>query len=177
MDDPSELATQVQVVIATPEQQSIIANLLELYVYDFTEFHPVPLGSDGRFGYPGLESYWSLPDRFPFLFTVNGKLAGLALIDKGSKISRDPSIWDIREFFVLRAFRRRGIGVEAAHRIWRIFPGPWEVRVMQSNIAALSFWQRTISEFTGSTPQLQEIQIAGRLWSVFAFNSPHPQTD
>ena len=117
MDRPSEPALQVQVALATTDQQPTVANLLELYAYDFSEFHTIQLGPDGRFGYAGLEHYWTLPDRFPFLFTVDGKLAGLALIKKDSEISGDPSIWDVREFFVLRAFRRRSIGLEAAHQI------------------------------------------------------------
>src|SRR5580704_1256923 len=95
---PGEPKIQVQVTLATPEQQPILANLLELYVHDFSEFHPVALGPDGRFGYKGLEEYWSAPDRYAFLFTVDGNLAGLALIKKGSEITRDPSFWDVREF-------------------------------------------------------------------------------
>jgi predicted acetyltransferase len=172
MDHPqNEPALQVQVTLATPEQQTILSNLLELYAYDFSEFHPVELGPEGRFGYADLQHYWTLPDRFPFLFTVNGRLAGLALIKKGSEISGDPSIWDVHEFFVLRAFRRRGMGLEAAHKIWRMFPGSWEVRVMNSNASALGFWQRAISVFTASTAEPAHLGIAGKPWSLFAFKS------
>jgi predicted acetyltransferase len=169
-DEPQ---TRVRLTLANTEQRPILANLLELYVHDFSEFHPVPLGTDGRFGYKGLDEYWSIPNHHPFLFTVDGNLAGLALIKKGSEITRDTSVWDVHEFFVLRSFRKRGVGSAAAHQIWRKFEGPWEVRVMKSNVSALSFWQRAISTFTGNPAEPNQIEKDGQHWNVFAFESSH----
>jgi len=168
---PDEPSLSVQLTLATPEQQPILANLLELYAHDFSEFHPVVLNTDGRFGYKGLEEYWSLPDRYAFLFTVEGNLAGMALIKKGSEITRDPSVWDIHEFFVLRGFRKRGVGSAAAHEIWRRFEGSWEVRVMKSNVPALSFWRRAISTFTRNPAEPTQIEKDGQHWNVFSFES------
>lgn len=34
---------------ATPEQKTVLANLIQLYLYDMTEFMPFPVGGDGRF--------------------------------------------------------------------------------------------------------------------------------
>jgi predicted acetyltransferase len=172
---PNEPKAKVQLTLATPEQQPILANLLELYVHDFSEFHPVVMGADGRYGYKGLEEYWSVPDRYAFLFTVDGSLAGLALIKKGSEITRDPSVWDVHEFFILRGFRKRGIGSAAAHEIWRRFQGRWEVRVMKSNVSALRFWQRAISTFTGDPTEPTQIERAAQQWDVFAFESRHTE--
>jgi predicted acetyltransferase len=168
---PDQPRVAIQVALATPEQQPILANLLELYAHDFSEFHPIALGPDGRFGYKSLEEYWSLPDRHAFLFAVDGNLAGLALIKKGSEITRDPSVWDGREFFVLRSFRKRGVGSAAAHEIWRKYEGPWEVRVMKSNVSALSFWQRATSTFTRNPVEPAKIEKDGQHWNVFSFES------
>ena len=44
----------IEVIPAGPEQEPILANLLELYAHDFSEFHNLDLGPDGRFGYPSL---------------------------------------------------------------------------------------------------------------------------
>jgi hypothetical protein len=99
--------TLVELVPAAPEQKSILANLIELYAHDFSEFHALELGPDGRFGYADLPLYWSDPGRHPFLITVEGKLAGLALV------CRREDAWDVAEFFIVRAYRRRGIGSEA----------------------------------------------------------------
>ena len=42
---------RLEVIPATQEQAPVLANLLELYIHDFSEFHDVELDEDGRFGY------------------------------------------------------------------------------------------------------------------------------
>ncbi len=41
---------QVEIVAAAREEEPVLANLLELYAHDFSDFHEVELGADGRFG-------------------------------------------------------------------------------------------------------------------------------
>jgi len=129
------MQSNVEVIAATLDQRSVIANLFELYAHDFSEFHGVEIGEEGRFGYPELALYWSDAGRLPFLVRVKGKLAGFVLVKRGSELSGDPAIWDIAEFFILRRYRGRGIGSEVAHQVWRRVPGRWEIRVMESNQA------------------------------------------
>jgi predicted acetyltransferase len=160
----------IELVPAAPEQEPIIANLLQLYAHDFSEFHHLELGADGRFGYQPLPLYWSDPDRYPFLIQVDGKLAGFALVKRGSEFSDRETVWDVAEFFVVRAYRRQGIGLKAAHEVWRKFPGPWEVRVMQSNRTALDFWMRAITTFNnGQAIHPARIEKNGECWYVFSF--------
>src|SRR5579859_7388702 len=90
---------------ATQEEMPVIANLFELYAHDFSEFHSVEPGADGRFGYPDLPLYWSEPGRHPFLIWVGGKLAGFVLVQRISQSSGSNAVWDMAEFFVLRAHR------------------------------------------------------------------------
>jgi len=75
----------IEVIQAAPEEKPILANLLELYAHDFSEFHDVAIGEDGRFGYKSLPLYWSEPDRYPFLVRSGGRLAGLVFVKKGRK--------------------------------------------------------------------------------------------
>src|SRR5215813_6690596 len=90
----------IKVLPALREQKPVLANLLELYVYDFSEFMDLKLGADGRFGYKHLSRYWQEPGRHPFLIRVNGDLAGFALVQSGSQISGDTNVWDVAEFFI-----------------------------------------------------------------------------
>jgi predicted acetyltransferase len=161
----------IEVIPAAPEQAPILANLLELYAHDFSEFHDVVIGADGRFGYKSLPLYWNEPGRHPFLVWVDGKLAGLALVKKGSEVSGNETVWDMAEFFVLRGYRRRGIGTHMAHQVWRRFPGLWEVRVMQANLAALPFWAAAISTFTGEATHPVRAEKSGERWILFSFES------
>ena len=50
--------SRIRVVPATRDQEPILANLLELYIHDFSEILPIELGQDGRFGYKNLSEYW-----------------------------------------------------------------------------------------------------------------------
>src|SRR5437870_8066717 len=93
----------VEIIPALEEQEPILANLLELYAHDFSEFNDLELGADGRFGYKHLPLYWLEPNRHPFLVKVNSKIAGLVLVKRGSEISANGMIWDMAEFFVVRA--------------------------------------------------------------------------
>jgi predicted acetyltransferase len=164
-----QTASHIEVVPATEDQEPILANLLELYVYDFSESLGLELGADGRFGYQKLPLYWSEPNRHPLLVKMDGKLAGFVLVKRGSEVSGDAAIWDMAEFFVLRGYRRRGIGTGIAHDVWRRFPGLWEVRVMQSNPSAHQFWERAISAFAGETIHSAKVQKNGKSWNVFSF--------
>jgi predicted acetyltransferase len=165
------LNAHIEIVPAAPEHAPILGNLLELYAHDFSEFHNLDIGEDGRFGYRPLPLYWSEPDRHPFLVRMDGKLAGLALVKRGSEVSGHDTVWDMAEFFVIRGFRRRGIGTQVAHEVWRRFPGVWEVRVMQANVSAQHFWARAISMFTGEVIHPVSIEKAGERWSLFSFES------
>src|SRR5690349_15513914 len=92
----------IEIIPALKDQQPILANLLELYVYDFSEFLDLKLGADGRFGYKYLPLYWENADRHPFLIMVDGHWAGFVFVRRGSEISGDEDIWDMAEFFVVR---------------------------------------------------------------------------
>ena len=56
----------LEVILATSEQEPILANLLELYAHDFSEFYDLTLRADGRFGYDQLPLYWREPGGIHF---------------------------------------------------------------------------------------------------------------
>jgi predicted acetyltransferase len=165
-------SARIVVLPATREEEPTVANLLELYAHDFSTFHDVELGQDGRFGYPNLSLYWSEADRHPFLVRVDDQLAGLILVRRGSRISSDAAVWDMAEFFIVRGYRRRGIGSRAAQAMWRMFPGRWEIRVMESNEAGRRFWAQAVTAFAGAAGRNLRFEKDGRNWDVFEFVSP-----
>jgi len=161
----------VEVIPASAEQEPILANLVELYIYDFSEFLDVNLRENGRFGYDRLSSYWIDPTRYPFLVRVDGDLAGFVLVQRGSQISGESNIWDMAEFFVVRSFRRSGVGMRVAHTIWSMFRGQWEVRVIGRNERAKEFWPRAIEQFLGRPIIPIRFEKNGQGWQLFRFES------
>lgn len=161
----------VALVPAMADQQPILANLIQLYVHDFSEHTPVTLGVDGRFAYPQLPLYWSEAGRFPLLAVTDQSWAGFILVRQESQPTHADSVFDMAEFFVLRAFRRKGIGTRLAHLAFERFPGNWQVRVMESNSAACQFWQQAIENFTGASQLPRRMRIDGMGWYTFRFVS------
>lgn len=165
---------QIEVLPATTEHEPVLANLLELYAHDFSEFSDLKIGMDGRFGYGPLPLYWRESNRFPFLVRANGDLAGFVLVQQGSQVSGAGEIWDVAEFFVLRGYRRHGVGVRVAHDVWRMFPGRWEVRVTEKNLVGQAFWRHAVSKFTGVRADSVLTEVAGRRRHLFSFFSNAP---
>jgi hypothetical protein len=95
-------------------------------------------------------------------------------VNKGSEISRDQNVWDMTEFFILRGFRRIGLGMKTAREVWTRFPGKWDVRVIARNQKAMSFWGRAIDEFLGKPIEPIVLDQNGEYWNVFHLNPNTP---
>ena len=142
-----------------------LENLMQLYIHDFSEFTGEEIDSDGRYSYPYLKHYWQEPDRYPFLVYADEKLAGFVLVRSETDPENNQSNMDMSEFFVLRSFRRTGVGSEAARKTWDLFPGKWHLKVLKANKAAYPFWKGLISTHTGNKYD----EIAGTNEFLFIF--------
>ena len=127
----------VQVVEALEDDRTVIGRLLQLYHYDFSEFDGSDVNPHGEYLHRYFDEYWTDPDRKAFLFLVEGALAGFALVFTG-----EPR--DIAEFFVMRKYRGRGAGAQAAASLFAQVPGRWTVRQQLTNPAATAFWRKAI---------------------------------
>ena len=130
-------AVTVEIVQVPYGDKEVLRRLIEFYDYDFSEILGWDVNEHGTFGYRYFDQYWTDPDRYPLFIRVDGRLAGFALVCAG-----EPN--DMAEFFVMRKYRRAGIGTEAARAIFEQFPGLWQVRQEEANVGAISFWRRAI---------------------------------
>lgn len=138
---------KIEIVPADVADRPVVENLLQLYLYDFSEALDTTVQSSGFFAYPDISAYWADPNRLPFLFKCRDLPAGFALVSRGSVWSDEPEVYDMAEFFVLRGRRRHGIGRAAAGALFERFPGSWDVRVLVGDAAALEFWSVVIRAF------------------------------
>ena len=140
----------VEVREAPIEQKPVLERLAQLYLYDFSEFAGGDVGESGLFEYMAyLGDYWREPDRFPFLIRADGKIAGFALVAPHSALRQSGPVSWMAEFFVMRKYRRQGVGRAAAFQVFDRFPGRWEVAEITSNVGAQAFWRKVIGEYTG----------------------------
>jgi predicted acetyltransferase len=156
------MSVEVLVMPASKGQERVLRHLMSLYVYDFSELMGLDVEEDGSFKLPELSSYWRDPWRHPFLLRVDGKLAGFALVHQRSRLNGADGTHDMAEFFVLRRYRRQGVGEQAARELFGRFRGPWEVRERAANVDAIAFWRRVIERHTGG--QFREVSWADDTW-------------
>ena len=152
--------------IGAPERP-VLENLFQLYVHDFSDFmaSQVELGDDGRFPpYPPLAAYFEgRHDHRPFLIRVDENLAGFVLVNRTSH-SGLPLDWNVAEFFVVRKYRRGGIGTQAAHLTWDMLSGRWEAAVARLNTPALGFWRRAVAKYPPAC-EVEELDRNDELWN------------
>jgi predicted acetyltransferase len=159
------------------DHDTLLANLLELYIHDLSEVFSVKPGPDGRFGYDKLSLYWSEPDtRYAFLIKAGDQIAGFALVTRGSPATTDPNDLDVAEFFVLRGHRRSGVGRQAATTLWDTLPGNWVVRVSEANLSGLAFWRSVCRDYAGESFAENARPGQPHGWRVLTFVTPAGRT-
>ncbi len=140
--------------LARPEERALIEGLFQFYIHDFSELYPDAsdgwtLGADGRFdAYEHSDSYWRDADRQPYLIEVDGRTAGFALVNAYSHRGQ-PIDHAMAEFFVIRQYRRLGVGHGAARTIFTSSPGRWELAIAAPNAGARAFWPKVVLDTPG----------------------------
>ena len=157
--------------IAEGRDKSVLRQMVELYQYDMTEFWPHDLNEHGEFGFIALERYFKNPDLRAYLLLADDKYAGFGLVDHDVKLASS-EFW-MGQFFVLKKYRRLGIGRKCAHFIFDQFPGKWEIGQMRLNKPARQFWVRTIEAYTSGN--FVEHDICDERWNgyVQCFDNSH----
>jgi len=144
----------IALVEAPPSAEPVLERLMQLYAYDFSELMPLDVDELGRFaGGTPLATCWQEPWRHAYLIRTapagQSRIAGFTILDERSRLTGDRDVADVAELFVLRRYRRLGVGLAAAAAAFALFPGRWEVRQTAANTAATAFWRRAITACTG----------------------------
>ncbi|MGW0228952.1 GNAT family N-acetyltransferase [Actinopolymorpha singaporensis] len=124
----------VRLVRVTEPHKSVLANLLQLYLYDFSSLRDVELSTHGTYSYRYLDHYFVEAGREPLFILVGDRLAGFALVRHVDGVNL------LAEFFVVAKHRRLGVGRSAAHALFRRYPGEWSLEYYDANAAARQFW-------------------------------------
>jgi predicted acetyltransferase len=144
---------------ALPEDRLPVYRMLELYQHDLSDIYDQDLDSHGEYGYV-LDPYWHDAGWHPFVATAAGKYAGFALVNRAVRVGTEGYWMD--QFFVLKKYRRCGLGQLLATSAFAALPGRWEVGQMPANLAAQAFWRKVIAEYTGG--RLQETALRSGPW-------------
>ncbi len=171
------MTAHVELAQLRADERPALARLLQLYLHDFSVLLDELPRTDGSFDPGTLERFGADAGQHAFLIRRDAALAGFAFAAQGSRVSGEPAIMDVAEFFVVRGARRKGVGRRAAHALFARFPGAWEVRVLRANERALAFWRDAVGAFArGSFTESAWTAPSGRDFVVLRFASPEPAT-
>ncbi len=160
----------LEIVPTAIGDKSILRHLLELCLHDYSEFNGEDVDEHGLFGYSYLDPYWTEEGRYAFFIRVGGKLAGFAMVRQHDTTPEGEPIHWMAEFFVLRKYRRTGIGARAAELVFERFPGAWQVGQESGNLPAQAFWRKVIDDYSGGS--YREIQSKDWPGPLQEFRSP-----
>jgi predicted acetyltransferase len=143
-----QILTGVELIDAG-EYKEVLKNLMQFYIYDFSEYVDCDVEGDGLFSaYHDLDAYWKeSDDKFPYLVKKDDKYVGFVLV-KTIKVERE--LFSIAEFFIMKKYRREGIGKAVAKKLFDRYKGWWEVHQRENNKSAQQFWRKVINEYTKS---------------------------
>jgi len=121
---------------------------MQFYIYDFSEYIKYDVEDNGLFApYPHLDDYWKeTSNKFPYIIKKDDKYVGFVLVRFIE--TQERMYFSIAEFFILKKYRRTGIGKAIAVMVFDLHKGLWEVFQKESNKPAQIFWKKVIEEYT-----------------------------
>jgi predicted acetyltransferase len=142
-------------VVAAPDPASI-GTMMTPYLRELTPAGPSI--------YPRLAAYWQDRDRFPYVIRAEAHDVGFALV----RAHMDARLLEMAEFYVARAWRRRGIGRHAVQVLFARHPGFWHLQILEDNAAARSFWRSVVPQPVDET---RHVAASGRRFVVMQFRA------
>lgn len=154
---------RIEIVRANEQHRGLLRRLYELYIHDFSPMTQADIGDDGWWTADDFLYPWPDDELQIFLVRVHERWAGFAWVARGSYV--DPLTDDhylMDEFFILRKFRRQGLGEQAAVRLFNRFEGVWEVGEIPANVEAQAFWRMVIGRYTDH--HFREVMVNNERW-------------
>lgn len=152
----------MEVRLATVADRRALQRMLELYQYELSDIWDQDLNASGEFSY-ALDRYWSVTGNYAYVALVDGHYAGFALVDDQVKLPGGEYWMD--QFFVMKKYRRNGVGCELAATVIHLHPGQWQVGQMTANHAARTFWHKALQAI--STESFDEFTVTEGWWQGF----------
>jgi predicted acetyltransferase len=162
---------RIEVKRAESTDRIKLDNLMQFYIYDFSEFLPIDLDEKASFKEEILDSFFADPDKDAFLVLVDGLPAGFAFVSAEIVLQQNQGGRCIKEFFIVKRHRRNGVGKTVATAIFSMYPGIWEVRVVRTNLPAKVFWEKVISEYSEGRYKCEERNDERWRGSIFSFHA------
>ena len=161
--------TEFKIIDAAPDQDPVLHNLLEHYFHDLAEWFLFDSAPSGKY-VASTSDYWGEGHKVYLLYKADIPV-GFALVAPADEWLPGQNANDMKEFFIVRRYRKSGLGRDFARDVWDRHPGPWLVRVYQPNEPALPFWRRAVADYSNADYSEEFRSIQDGAWSFFQFEA------
>ena len=117
----------LKVIEAKKEDRDTVMNLLEKYLYEFSQWEKTDVNDKGLYGYEYLDCYFE-----------------------------EKTDFCLSDFFIMNKYRRKGYGKEAVFQVLNMHHGKWQLKRHPHNIGSVHFWNNMIAEYTKGNFRLVE---------------------
>ncbi|MFC1736381.1 GNAT family N-acetyltransferase [Candidatus Hydrogenedentota bacterium] len=151
---------RVELKPSNNEDAHIIKNLYPLYLHDISEFDGNTPNRHGLIGEDdsvttlarqgeAQDNWWQNPEAlFPYLILVGGCPAGFNLIATNPCLPQGiEADFEVHEFFLVHAYRGKGVAEQAAIEGFDRHRGKWEVVTCPAHERAIAFWRKVLSNY------------------------------
>ena len=139
----------LKVIEAKKEDRDTVMNLLEKYLYEFSQWEKTDVNDKGLYGYEYLDCYFE-----------------------------EKTDFCLSDFFIMNKYRRKGYGKEAVFQVLNMHHGKWQLKRHPHNIGSVHFWNNVIAEYTKGNfrlvekyPNKEVVYDDGTLADVFFFEN------
>jgi putative acetyltransferase len=132
----------------------IFDELAQDYEDEFSPTSGKKKNQDGK--YP-IDVDWHTPN-VGYYWKEGSKVVGFSIVE-----SID-GYFEIVDFYVIPAYRKKMIGKNMAFAVFNQHPGPWRVRQISGSESATKFWRRVIGEHTNEN--FTESKIENPPWGL-----------
>lgn len=146
-----------------------IENMMQFYMYDFSEWVPLSFAENGLYRIRPKDEYWARPGTQPFLIYIHGELAGFVTVD--DELDFPDTEHNIGYFFIGRRFRGKGAGKAVVRDLLNRFSGCWQIYHLDANAAAGRFWKQAVEEWTNGAFSVHRLKLHGDDCTLYKFDS------
>ena len=136
-------------------KKTVLWNLLQKYLYEFSVYYQDQVEEDGNYAYPYFDSYFTEPGREAWLIREEERLAGFLMMNRYSETGEEID-FAVAEFCILPVYRRAHLGRQVMEEIFRTHRGRWQIKYNRRNPAAESFWNRVTDGFQKESLALED---------------------
>lgn len=133
---------------------------MTLFLHDLSEFNDkLDLNPEnGLFEFDVLEWFFEKEGLTPYFINLEGKPIGFILLQSGPYSNQEYADYVLNSFFILKKYRRKGIGKLACSKFFEMYPGRYAISQAKTNIPAIKFWKNVYESNSIDEYEKEEIE-------------------